>query len=239
MIDLNRWVALATVGSGLAAFAAVWIGFVQLTLQRRADRQRESSAYSAVWAEHFRILNKRGQWDNSDLVARCIAGTWDPDEIRTRNIGELLPLFGELGLEGARYAGLAVALADDAALVGELMLQAVASRQAVLDEVLSEQELADIDDEMQKHLAEMADDARGRARRAADLFADALQVSPLARRRERFAFHGGTSADAKRLEESYREKRAAQPLSRAASARRLVADWLYRLGARIDAAPPD
>lgn len=224
-----EWVA------AIAASAALIIGLVQLQLQRMDQRKRERAAYSAIWAEHFRVWAKSQQWKDTDIVKRVRDRTIDPLEIRPQAWDALLPLLGELGPEGAHYAGLAAMRAEDASLMVALMVRQAENEAQLAMSDLPGQVIGARLEVIEQQLNANADRARREAGRAADLFQDAINVSPLAQRQERFHVIGGASEDARSFIELLKRREAGLRRTRIQSIRHRLSIALIRLSERIDA----
>ncbi len=110
MVDLLRWLeeshVLEFINSVttvvLAAFALVQLLYIH---SERWDRR--AAAYRGLWVEQWRIYTLGQFWEREDLVGLSKVGAFEPEAILPRDWGVSSQLLGLLGMQSARFGGVA------------------------------------------------------------------------------------------------------------------------------------
>jgi hypothetical protein len=202
MLDLIAWlqgtgvtdVINASMTVVLASFAAV-----QLLQLRRARREHLRTAYGAMWVEYWRVWTVSESWRKDDLEGRSRLGLFSPSQIRPSDWGNILPLLGRLGMQPARFVGMAYAFVDNAARSGEYLIRLVQERNELVDAAKSAEDVQDVFARFKDPVAEAVERTRVLAHMAADSFEDGLKSAPKWLHKETIDLSGLKSELAERL----------------------------------------
>jgi len=112
---------LRTVGEfGLLVFA-----IVQVWLQLRESRERLRAAYSALYAEYWRLQALDMEWQKADLVNYAANQVLYPDVLAPQDWGTLIRLLGEISSGTAALGGFAYALVNSAVTLAKQLAHLV------------------------------------------------------------------------------------------------------------------
>src|SRR5690606_7853850 len=126
-------------------------------------------------------------------------GIFDPDEILPVDWGAVLPLFGQLGMQSARFGGSAYATANNAAFQGRYIQKLLVEREQQLESASNTDHANAITAKFEVPLARAMEKTHSLVRDAADTFEDALKSAPRWLQKEKIDLEGLESPLAKRL----------------------------------------
>jgi hypothetical protein len=194
--DVREWIQHLLTAEGLTALATIALaafGLIQLVLlwvqtrtARKERRSRLSASYAAVSVEYWKIQTTADIWSKRNLARLAFRGLLNAEDIFPFDPPGVARLLGDLGMQAARFGGLAlseaqvtrehIALLDEHARLFRRRIGKtadVATRQALLMRYELEAE-------------PLVQDIRRSAETTSRTFEDALRSSPAWLQRESY-----------------------------------------------------
>jgi hypothetical protein len=133
------------------------------------------------------------RWENSNLCDLALSGSFVPSDILPSGRDAVLPLLGELGMQAARFGGIAFTTAGLAAHQGELLCRSAEARIKYRSFSHTREETDAYEQSWQEAGKKLEAGIKNLARRAVQEFEDSLKSAPLWLRHETFRFDDLTS----------------------------------------------
>lgn len=195
--------ALATIA--LAAFGLIqlWLLWVQTRMARKERRARLSAAYAAVSVEFWKIQTTSDIWSKRPLAQLAFRGLLNANDIFPFDPPTLARLLGDLGMQPARFGGLALA---EAQVTREHVALLLEHARIFSQRLAKAKEPAQRDALFKAYEFEaepLVQDIRRSATTVSETFEDALRSSPAWLQRERYNLTGLQSPAARGLSSAY------------------------------------
>lgn len=185
MDDLLRaWEAIWAFAKPLLELALVIFAATQLYLHRARERERQRVAYTALYAEYWRIVALHLELKDEDLVTRARVGGFDPGLLRPQDWGTIIQLMGEVSSTTAAFGGYAYARLNYAVGKGYALVN-------VARDVAGDNPAA----------RKLEGDCKRGLHEAVDLFEDAFKGAPTWLGRHEFSVVDATSPLGQRVQE--------------------------------------